>query len=129
MCGRLNLTKIFKNTHNYSLAKHHFWRVRKIRKQLKVEIGLDIAAFKLALKYLHSIGHIVFLQNGLVCTTPTIIPKLLAKFVSPIEVQNNLLGQNSNVQILTAEQIGVVLQIDSHNTKYVLPRRVVEKNR
>ncbi len=87
-------------------------------KELHQQIGgkVDITTFKCALYYLHAIGHIVFLQNGLVCTKPTMIPKLLAKFISPSEVQNNLLSENPNVQILSGEQIGFILKIKEENT-------------
>lgn len=84
---------------------------------LKDKCKRDIQSFELALHHLHSIGRILFLQNGIVCTTPTLIPKMLAKFISPAEVQNQLCV-NYSVHILTQEQIGVVLQIDSNETRY-----------
>lgn len=85
---------------------------------LQNEHKMDIPSFRYALHYLHSIGHIVFLEkSGLVCTNPTMIPKLLAKFISPEEVQANLLSENSNVQILSEEQIGHILQIQQDKDK------------
>ncbi len=85
-----------------------------LHQQLKGEgkCDMDLPSFKHALRYFHAIGQIVLLQNELVCTEPTIIPKLLAKFISPVEVQNRLLSKNSKVQILSQQQIGFVLQID-----------------
>ncbi len=84
---------------------------------IKGECDMDLQSFKHALHHFHAIGQIVFLQNELVCPTPAIIPKLLAKFVSPAEVQNLLLTQNSDVQILTQQQIGFILQVHSNNAR------------
>ncbi len=92
----------------------------QLHDQLKVECNMDLPSFERALRYFHSIGQIVFLQNGMVCKVPTFIPKLLAKFVSPLEVQNHLLLENSEVQILNQQQIGFILQVNNtNNTKYV----------
>ncbi len=87
---------------------------------LKDKCDMEISTFIRALHYLHSIGRIVFLQNGLVCTVPTMIPKLLAKFISPAEVQSQLLSSDPDVQILTEQQIGFVLHINHSNdsTRY-----------
>ncbi len=76
----------------------HFNRLHSLTKD---ECDMDLQSFEHALHYYHAIGQIVFLQNGFVCPRPHIIPKLLAKFVSPAEVQRLLLAQNSAVQILT----------------------------
>ncbi len=90
----------------------------KLHHILQKEFEMDISSFKYALHYLYSIGHIVFLEkSGLVCTKPTMIPKLLAKFISPEEVQANLLSENPNVQILSEEQIGCILQIKHDEDK------------
>ncbi len=92
--------------------------VEQLHQQLQAECDMDLPSFKYALRYLHAIGHIVYLRNELICTIPSMIPKLLAKFISPIEVQNLLLC-NSNVQILNEEQIGFILQVNSTNdTRY-----------
>ncbi len=93
----------------------------QLHQLLQGECDMDLSSFNYALRYLHAIGHIVFLQNGMVCTVPTMIPKLLAKFISPTDIQNHLLSDSSDVQILTEQQIGFVLQVNpSNNRMYVL---------
>ncbi len=91
-----------------------FTPFQHLHEQLKNEHNMDLSAFKHALKYLHMIGRIVFLQNGLVCKSPTMIPKILSKFISPAEVRNRLLftKESDVIQILTQKEIGFVLQID-----------------
>ncbi len=93
---------------------------QQLHELLEGEHNIDLATFKHALQYLHAIGQIVFLQtSGLVCRTPTTIPKLLAKFVSPVEIRNQLLAEESEViQILTQQEIGAVLQTTSYITQY-----------
>ncbi len=82
---------------------------------------MSLSAFQHGLHYLHTIGQIVFLQSGLVCPLPALIPKLLSKFISPLEVRNALLSSSSNVQILNEQQIGCILQVGTvHNETYVL---------
>ena len=77
----------------------------------------DPGQFNIAVKYLHAIGHIVELGDGLVCTCPQIIPKITAEFISPLEVRNRL-SKNYDVQILDEEQIGVVLNIGRDTAGY-----------
>ena len=81
----------------------------------------DPGQFNIAVKYLHAIGHIVVLGDGLVCTCPQIIPKITAEFISPLEVRNRL-SKNYDVQILDEEQIGVVLNIGKATAGYA-PQR------
>jgi hypothetical protein len=77
--------------------------------------GLD-NQFSLAVKFLHSIGRIIVLGGmALVCTSPQIIPKITAEFISPVEVRSKLL-ENHKVEILTEQQIGVLLRV-SEGTK------------
>lgn len=74
--------------------------------------GMDDIAFQIVLHYLHSVGRIVFMKNGLVLTNPTLAPKIAAKFVSPEEVRINLLRKRSiSVQVLKKEEIGCLLDI------------------
>ncbi len=89
--------------------------IQELHEQLKGgHNNMDISTFTQAIKYLHMIGQVVFLQNGMVCRLPTMIPKLLSKFISPVEVRDRLLAEDSDVvQILTQKQIGCVLQINS----------------
>ena len=74
--------------------------------------------FDVAVKYLHAVGHIVMLGEGLVCTCPQIIPKITAEFISPEAVRNRL-SENYDVQILNEEQVGVVLNIGKATVGYV----------
>lgn len=80
---------------------------------------IDRPTFLAALKYLHAIGRIVLLKSGKVCTNPTLIPQIAAKFISPEEVQLDLLQKESNqVQILSKEEVGCLLHLDTkHNTR------------
>jgi hypothetical protein len=73
------------------------------------------AQFSLAVKYLHSIGRIIVLGGALVCTSPQIIPKITAEFISPAEVRKKLLVSHK-VEVLTEHQIGMLLQV-SQGTK------------
>ncbi len=97
--------------------------IQQLYDQLKGQHdNMDLSTFTQAIKYLHMIGQIVFLQNGMVCRSPTTIPKLLSKFISPVEVRDHLLAEDSDVvQILTQKQIGCVLQINpsSHDARCV----------
>jgi hypothetical protein len=71
--------------------------------------------FSLAVKYLHSIGRIIVLGGSLVCTSPQVIPKITAEFISPVEVRSKLLI-NHKIEILTEQQIGMLLRV-SKGTK------------
>jgi hypothetical protein len=84
--------------------------------QLKADhwVGQDNQFF-VAVKYLHSIGRIIVLGGALVCTSPQIIPKITAEFISPVEVRSKLLVEN-RVELLTEQQIGVLLRV-SNGTK------------
>jgi hypothetical protein len=66
--------------------------------------------FSLAMKYLHSIGRIIVLGQALVCTSPQIIPKITAEFISPVEVRSKLLVTHK-IDILTEHQIGILLRV------------------
>jgi hypothetical protein len=72
--------------------------------------------FSLALKYLHSIGRIIVLGGALVCTSPQIIPKITAEFISPLEVRSKLLVNHNNIEVIAEQQIGVLLRV-SQRTK------------
>lgn len=90
--------------------------------QEQQEPSIDPPTFFSALQYLHAIGRIVLLKNGLVCTNPTVVPQVAAKFISPEEVQLELLKKETdNVQILDKQEVGCLLQIDtSDNTRLYL---------
>ena len=71
------------------------------------------------IQYFHSIGQIVLIEkSGLVFTNPTLAPKIAAKFVSPEEVRFCLLKQeDENVQLLTEEDIGYLINISVGDNK------------
>lgn len=101
---------ILKNFHQFP-SSHVLlpWKLLLQQQTIKV----DVSTFRSALKYLHAIGHIVLLKNWMVCTNPSLIPQIAAKFVSPEEVQISLLKEeDADVQILDKKEIGCMLQID-----------------
>jgi hypothetical protein len=53
--------------------------------------GLDEFGKKVALRYFHSTGNVILLDEDTVCINPTIIPKIAAKFISSEEVRTQLL--------------------------------------
>ena len=75
--------------------------------------SMDPQSFKCMIRYFHAIGRIVLIEkNGLVFTNPTLAPKIAAKFISPEEVRIHLLkGEDENVQLLTEEDIGCLINI------------------
>jgi hypothetical protein len=81
-----------------SHCPHHFTSPSKLP-----SCGLDEIGKKLALRYFHSTGHVVLLDDDTVCIDPTIIPKIAAKFISPVEVRNKLLTKE--VTILDENEI------------------------
>ncbi len=96
-------------------SNHLLSPIESLHKEIHSQ--MDMSSFKHALQYLHTIGRIVFLQNGLVCAEPTIIPKLLAKFICPKEVRIRTLSKH-DVQILNQKEIGAVLKITNDEEKY-----------
>jgi hypothetical protein len=75
---------------------------------------MDMEQFSLALEYLYTIGHAVVLKCGLVYTRPSMIPKLVAKFISPKKIQLRLPNHGNDVELLQEAQIGFIL---GQNTK------------
>lgn len=75
----------------------------------------------LGLGYLHAVGDIVMLADGLVCTDPKYISLLMSNFISPEAVQMNLPHITSKkVEILTSEQVGKVLLLKENDSEYGL---------
>lgn len=71
------------------------------------------------LRYLHAVGDIVMLPDGLVCTDPKYISLLMSNFISPESVQMTLPHITSNkVEILTSEQVGKVLLMKENDSEY-----------
>jgi hypothetical protein len=77
----------------------------------------DHNQFQLALKYLHAIGQVVLLHNGLVCVTPQVIPKITAEFISPEAVRHKLMTKHG-VTIMNKRQIGAVLEVAEGDKVY-----------
>lgn len=64
------------------------------------------------LRYLHAVGDIVLLQNGLICVNPASVSKMMAKFISPEQVQRSLPHiKEGKAVILTTEQAGRILEL------------------
>lgn len=89
------------------------WKILLVEQQTTLKIAPT--TFFAALQYLHAIGRIVLLKNGMVCTDPQLVPQMAAQFISPEEVQINLLKDIANVQILTKQEVGCVLRITMSN--------------
>jgi hypothetical protein len=86
--------------------------------KLGSESKMGEAAFKCMLKYIQSIGRIIWLPTGWVFTDSTLAPKIAAKFVSPREVRLALLKQETEkVQILDSTEVGCLLDIDTSNNE------------
>lgn len=78
----------------------------------------------LALRYLHSVGDIVFLPDGLICTRPVEISHIMAQFISPEYVQAALPHRiNGHVEVLTSDQVGNVLSLKCDDPRYKYPQR------
>lgn len=89
--------------------------------ELRGHLNVDQQTVQSALHFLHSIGRIVLLSSGMVCTNPGLVPQIAAKFISPEDVQCELLKRETeNVQILDKAEVGCLLQIDSSNNKRYL---------
>jgi hypothetical protein len=54
----------------------------------------------------------------MVCTSPTLVPTIAAKFISPEDVQMGLLKEATDtVQILDKTEVGCLLCIDANDRK------------
>jgi hypothetical protein len=75
---------------------------------------------KRALDHLHAIGEIVLFREGRICTNPSSISHLMAKFISPEQVRNDLLWDYENqVVLLSKTDINSVLGVNKlGNTRY-----------
>lgn len=74
--------------------------------------GMTRYVFSIMIEYFHQIGHVVLLNEWLVCIDPQIVPKIAAKFISPEDVRMSLLKSSDTVVTLSAQEIGTLLQID-----------------
>ena len=73
-----------------------------------------------ALKYLHAVGDIVLLPEGLICIRPSEISQLMAQFISPENVQSSLPHiASGNIEILTSDQVGRLLCLKNNDPMYV----------
>lgn len=79
-----------------------------------------------ALRYLHSVGDIILLHDGLICTQPASISLMMAKFVSPDSVQQNFPHiATGNSVILTTEHVGRILLIDETDPKLLTELQIM----
>lgn len=82
--------------------------------------------FMPGLRYLHAVGDIVLLPGGLICTDPTEISRMMAKFVSPESVQQTLphIAQGKAV-ILTSEQAGKIMLMQENDPNLLEELRIM----
>jgi hypothetical protein len=68
-----------------------------------------------ALRHLHAIGRIVLFGDQGICTNPSSISQLMAKFISPMEVRDSLLCQSDDEQVnlLTKTSIACILGLNT----------------
>lgn len=72
--------------------------------------GIDDYLMRIILQYMHAIGSVVVVDDNTVCTDPTIIPKIVANFISPEEVRIKLFKER-NIAILDEGNIKCLLNI------------------
>lgn len=73
-----------------------------------------------ALHYLHAVGDIVLFQDGSVCTRPSEISDMMAQFISPELVQDQLpYITHGQAEILTTDQVGRMLQLKADDKRYI----------
>jgi hypothetical protein len=68
-----------------------------------------------ALRHLHAIGRIVLFGDQRICTNPSSISQLMAKFICPMEVRDSLLCQSDEEQVnlLTKTDISSILGVNA----------------
>lgn len=75
-----------------------------------------------ALHHLHSIGQIVLFGDQLVCTDPSSISRIMAKFISPAKVRYSLLKRDhENVSLLTETNIVCILGLNKRYLHLLIP--------
>lgn len=98
----------------------HLMSVKAIHQRSSVSVGLDLQGVQMALRHLHHTGHVVMLDEDTVCTNPTIVPKIVAKFISPEDVRKQILT-SQQVSLLDNHQIDCLLDIhDASDYQYVI---------
>lgn len=78
--------------------------------------SLSVDVTRRMLRYLHAIGYVVIVDANTVCTDTTIIPKIVANFVSPDEVRIKLFRER-NIEILDLDNIRCLLNIEDASEK------------
>jgi hypothetical protein len=97
-CHAVNIPHTYRKLATFvqALSKtEHFITIEEILQLLRVSglFKMDLTGLRRVLRYLHAIGHIVMLDSDIVCTNPTIVPKVAAKFISPSKVRAKLIKQ------------------------------------
>lgn len=78
----------------------------------------------LALRFLHSIGEIVYLPNGMIFPNPSIISSIFAQFVSPehvqLELASKMIAQEEGVprSLLSVDKISSLLKTTGQSTRF-----------
>lgn len=68
---------------------------------------------KRGLTHLHSIGEIVLFGKDKICNRPEEVSRLMAKFISPRHVRDNLLfNESDQVNVLSTSSISEILRVD-----------------
>lgn len=71
-----------------------------------------------ALRHLHDVGEIVRFTGGRICTRPSAISRIMAKFISPQEVRDALFyDEESEVTLLTKTDIDNILGVSKKGSK------------
>lgn len=109
----LQILEMIQNRNNQQVLIHK----DDLHKQFEALITAE--GFTIMLKYFHAIGHIVLTKEGLVCTNPQLISKIVANFISPMEIRARLLKRDEEkVQVLEEDDIGDLLSISFSNERY-----------
>ena len=95
-------------------SNQHFMTVPELKAVCMWPGTID--QLQLAFDYLHAIGQVILLQNGLVCLQPQIIPKIMAQFISPEAVRNKY-KKKHQIEIMNEKEIGVILAVSEGNNK------------
>jgi hypothetical protein len=76
-----------------------------------------------ALEYLHNTGHVVLLDRSTVCTNPSVIPKISAKFISSQELRSR-----QAVTLVSDKHINCMLDIhDAHDEQLAKEKDLILK--
>lgn len=103
--------------HSTSLIRTNDFRLQSAALQLKVPS---------ALRYLHAVGDIILLPDGMICTQPASVAQMMAKFVSPESVQQSLPHiAAGKLVVLTTEHVGRILMMNESDPKLLAELQIM----